>query len=142
MPKYVKKEEDYEPDLKLIQETDPDVLWRKAKPLDLRPKSEGETSKDYIIRRFGINSEGQRYEVLYWRGAPNANCYRYWNKNGTYFEKLPDHSEYFMRANGYERLTTRGGGGWERRGFRWPKVYFKVHLLPEELKGEGKEEED
>ncbi|KAG9049009.1 hypothetical protein FS837_011483 [Tulasnella sp. UAMH 9824] len=136
MPKHIKKEEDYEPSLRLIGEVaGPDVLWRKAKPLDLRPKSEGETSKDYVIRHFGVNSVGDRYEVLRWRGAPNTNCYRYWNTNGSYFEKLPDHSEYFLRVNGQEKLKTRAGAGWERRAHR-PKVYFNAHLLPEDLKKE------
>ncbi|KAG8952521.1 hypothetical protein FRC04_004581 [Tulasnella sp. 424] len=142
MSKQIKKEEVEEPNLRLISETDPNVLWRKAKALDLRRKSPGETSKDYFIGRSRKNQEGDQYETLHWRGAPNTNCYRYWNENGSYFEKLPDHSEYFIRANGHEGFTTKEGGGWERRGFYGPKVYFNVHLLPEDLKAKKEEEDD
>ncbi|KIO21199.1 hypothetical protein M407DRAFT_10527 [Tulasnella calospora MUT 4182] len=167
MPKYVKKEEDYEPHLNLISETDPAVLWRKAKPLDLRPKTEGEMSKDYVICRSGINSEVSNALLrVFATGAhdPDAagQCvgsslrdsilarspqYKLLpllvrNKNGSYFEKFPDHSGYFMRANGHERLKNKGGSGWGRRGFHWPKVYFNVHLLPDDLRKEVKEEDD
>ncbi|KAG8921291.1 hypothetical protein FRC00_008853 [Tulasnella sp. 408] len=151
MPKHVKieKEEDYEPNLRLIEKvTDPDVLWRKAKPLDLRPKSEGETSKDYVIRRFGVNSVvsntllGGLANGAHDPRPDAAGQCALGNKNGSYFEKLPDHSEYFLRANGHEKLKTRAGAGWGRRGFHRPKVYFNTHLLPEDLKKEEKEEYD
>ncbi|KAG8909396.1 hypothetical protein FRC00_010219 [Tulasnella sp. 408] len=126
MPKHIKikKEEDYEPNFRLIEKvTDPDVLWRKAKPLDLRPKSEGETSKDYVIRRFGVNSVQAltRKYAEYVAGASIID---------------------FLRANGHEKLKTRAGAGWERRGVHRPKVYFNTHLLPEDLKKEEKEEYD
>lgn len=57
MSKQIKKEEVEEPNLWLISETDLDVLWRKAKPLDLRRKSPGEMSKDYFIGHSGKNKE-------------------------------------------------------------------------------------
>lgn len=116
-------------DLVSVDDDDRGYYWRKWYSSEIRRKSKGETSHRYHIEYCGVSADGEYYEHLEWRpmfGKQNTNTYRYWNKNGSFYESYPDYSDYYSRCASHERYISPKYGGFLRTKQSHARMFKKA----------------